>query len=175
MKIRAIVGMTKDKVIGINNTIPWKYKQDMVRFKKLTTNHIVLMGRKTFDSIGKSLPNRQNYVLTHQALPLSEDNVKNFDLKAMSGKMGEFIKHCSITYTGKDLWIIGGGQIYEKALPYCDEVDVTWIPENIATENAVLFPKLNENLWEAQEITINTEDSRLTHQLFFNKNPIRLG
>ena len=153
--ISAIVAMTKDRIIGKDGDIPWHYSEDLKRFKRLTVGSIIIMGRKTWESIGsKPLPRRRNIVISRTTLTDIESyNSVEDALKNVKGSV----------------WIIGGGQIYQSAIEFCQTIDVTWIPEKVEGEGLVKFPQLHESNWIAGEIEINENDRRLSHQLFTRK------
>jgi dihydrofolate reductase len=119
-KIRAIVAVDSDWGIGKNNDMPWpRLNSDLQRFKELTENSVVLMGKNTWLSLPKKpLPNRENVVVTSS---LKDD----FVIKTSSDP--ETIINKIQSATEKPIWIIGGRQIYEQFLPYCDSVYLTKI------------------------------------------------
>jgi dihydrofolate reductase len=115
-------------IIGCDNKLPWHLKTDLKNFKKITTNHVVVMGRKTFESIGRPLPNRINIVLSTSALS-DGSNVFFAD----SGESAlYFADLLSVTNSYKDIFIIGGGTVYEEFKPVFDKVYLTEVyAENI--------------------------------------------
>jgi dihydrofolate reductase len=119
MHLVAIVAMTTDRVIGRNGTLPWHLPEDLAFFKRTTSGHPIVMGRKTFESIGRPLPKRRNIVLTRdpnwsapgtEVIHSPEELTK---LPDISGKV----------------YIIGGAEIYQAFLPHTDEVLVTHVLE----------------------------------------------
>ena len=144
IKICAIVAMAEDRVIGVNNEMPWHYPEDMQRFATLTTKHAVLMGRKTFDSLPenyKPLPRRKNIVLTRK--PGFLRHTKRIDIIS---NLDQFIEDCkSGTYPLPSdlLWVIGGEQIYRITLPYWDELYLTHIHSKY--EGDAFFPEFEKN------------------------------
>ena len=154
--ITAIVAMNRDRVIGKQGGLPWYFSEDLKRFKQKTIDSTVIMGRKTFESIGsKPLPKRRNIVITR-------GNIEQIESYTSIEQ--------ALEQVDGSIWIIGGGQIYETALAYCDAVDVTWIPLKVEGENLVHFAQLDERQWQAGELMTNQFDARLTHQLFTRKN-----
>src|SRR3954468_23047329 len=109
-KFKAIVAMSLNRVIGKDNALPWHLPEDLRWFKKLTTGNVIIMGRKTWDSIGKPLPNRENVVLTRsgRAIPGARTIRSLEELHAENDP--------------RDYFIIGGAQIFEAYLPQCAEV-----------------------------------------------------
>ena len=150
--IIAIVAMNQDRVIGKDGDLPWRFSQDLKRFKRKTIDATVIMGRKTWESIGsKPLPRRRNIVI-------SRSHVANTECYNSI--------ETAIEQVDDDIWIIGGGQIYDSSLKFCTAVDVTWIPVTVDGENLVRFSQLDPDFWQAGELLINEQDPRLTHQLF---------
>ena len=105
--VSLIVAMAKNRVIGINNTLPWHIPEDLKRFKALTMGHPMIMGRKTFDSIGKPLPGRATVVVTH-----------NHDLKIAGCVMAHSLDEAITACTGDpEIFVIGGAKLFASALP----------------------------------------------------------
>jgi dihydrofolate reductase len=142
----AIVAMAANRVIGRDGTIPWHLPDDLRFFKKTTLGHIVLMGRKTYDSIGRPLPGRENWVLTRQAeIP----GVRTFqDLSALPPAPTD----------GRQLYLIGGAQLYAALLPRCEEVLLTLLPH--AVEGDTFFPPF-EHDFQPPEVVETHLDFRI--------------
>ena len=111
-----IVAVSKNGVIGNDNKLLWKLPKDMKNFKKLTSNNDVIMGRKTYDSIGRPLPNRVNIVISR--------SYNNIDGAIV---VGSIVEALSKTYKNNDTYIIGGAEIYKQTINYCDEVILTLV------------------------------------------------
>jgi dihydrofolate reductase len=139
--IKIIVAMDPNKLIGKNNKLPWDLKEDLAHFKATTTGHAVVMGRKTFESIGKALPNRVNYLLTRdQNLGSLKDMFIVHDYKELVSKYQD----------SKDiLFVIGGEQVYQLFLPYCDELIVSQLLNFYYGDT--YFPEFEEN-FEIEQI-----------------------
>lgn len=120
--ISLIVAYDKNKCIGNNNGIPWKISADMKRVKELTTNQTILMGRKTYDSLGKPLPNRINRVLTTKNINL----INTPELEVFNNKE-EAIKH----FKTDKLFIFGGSKIYEQYFDICEELFITEVDAEV--------------------------------------------
>jgi len=137
-RLIAIVGMARNRVIGKDGTLPWHLPEDLKFFKKTTMGHPILMGRKTFESIGKPLPGRQNIVLS-STLPPREgvEVIRN---------VGELAQVCQPSQT---VFLIGGAQLFETLLPQCDGLYLTWIEHPY--EGDTWFPEF-EDLFEAPEV-----------------------
>src|ERR1051325_5949025 len=115
-QFRCIAAMSLNRVIGAGNKIPWHLPEDFKWFKKLTTGHILIMGRKTFESIGKPLPNRTTFVLTRSSQPIDGVQVIT-SLDEIKSRLPE--------NDARELFICGGAQIYEQTLPLCSELYLT--------------------------------------------------
>lgn len=142
-KIIAIAAMDESRVIGIDNRIPWHLPEDLKRFSALTTGHVVLMGRKTFDSLPakwKPLPNRRNVVLTRQSaatFPAGVEVWHELDSHLADPAGGVPLK------AGENLWVIGGEEIYLMTLPYWDEVYLTLVPGT--HQGDAFFPRFEDH------------------------------
>ncbi|MFA6541953.1 MAG: dihydrofolate reductase [Bacteroidota bacterium] len=126
MKLIIIAAINKKRVIGANGKIPWHIPEDVKRFKELTMGHAVLMGRKTYDSIGKPLPGRRNVVITSRNLPEVE-HYPSVD------------RALAAVATEEQVFVIGGGELYRQTIDKADELDLT-IVENEATGD-IYFPE----------------------------------
>ena len=132
----AIAAMSRNRVIGVDGRIPWHISEDLKFFKRTTLGHIIVMGRKTYDSIGKPLPGRDNWVVSREADIVGVTVLRSFD---------------AITEPtdGRQLYIIGGAQLYAALLPRCTELFLTRI--NREVEGDTFFPEF-ENTFDAGEI-----------------------
>lgn len=148
--IAAIAAVDNNWGIGYNGSLLVSIPEDLKYFKELTNNKIVIMGRKTWDSLPKKpLPNRQNIVITSN--PTEDYHIEMDSLKTW------------LSVTQKDVFIIGGGQIYKELLPFCDKLYITKIHkdfENIDT----FFPKLNNNEWKEIFQSSIRQYNRLNYQ-----------
>ncbi|HXH75425.1 MAG TPA: dihydrofolate reductase [Bacteriovoracaceae bacterium] len=138
MRISFIVAKAENNVIGINNTLPWHLKADLQNFKRITMGHHILMGRKTFESIGKPLPGRVSLVISSE--PHSNDeNVLWFTSIFRAIKQAE--------RSGEtELFIIGGQKIFKYALSLVDRIYMTEVKGNIKGD--VYFPQLSLKNWK---------------------------
>lgn len=117
-----IVAMDENNLIGHNNTMPWNCPEDLKLFKDITSNNIVIMGRKTFESIGKALPNRFNIVLTKT----SDFFYEGIDIYDCPIKAVEEARFLQKTYN-KKIFVIGGKSIYQYFLPLISELHISYI------------------------------------------------
>ena len=132
-----IAAMTKDRVIGSDGKMPWHIPQDLKMFRKITTGNIVVMGRKTYESIGKPLPERENIVLSHT--PVEGVTVCGSILEAV--RIGE--------QSGKKLFFIGGADIYSKAVNIVSHMYISWI--NSRYDGDTYFPDVDFSKWHESD------------------------
>ena len=139
MSIKLICAISKNNVIGNENELPWNISEDLKRFKELTSNNWIVMGRKTFDSIGRPLPNRKNIVLSKNK-NLKIDSVEVFNTPE------DVIESYKNNSDQKDLFIIGGTYIYELFLEYCEYLFITYVDKEYLGD--AFFPKINWDEWK---------------------------
>ena len=132
MTLSLIVAMTEDRVIGINNRLPWHLSEDLKRFKKITMGHPVIMGRKTFESIGRPLPGRQNIVVSENKSYRAEGAVVVQNLEEALNAGGEL---------SEEKFVIGGARLFEAGLKMADKIYLTLIHRSF--EGDVYFPLLD--------------------------------
>ncbi len=137
--ISLIAAMTNSRVIGKDNKLLWSIPEDMQNFRKLTTGNVVIMGRKTFESIGKPLPNRHNIVISR--------NAKRIEGVEMAQSVDEALKMGKKHH--KDIFIIGGQQIYEQFLPLADTMHLSMVKKEV--EGDAFFPTFDENEWNVAD------------------------
>ncbi|MCH2062100.1 MAG: dihydrofolate reductase [Roseibacillus sp.] len=132
MTLTAIVAMTPERIIGRDNKLPWHFPEDLRFFKRTTSGHPVVMGRKTFDSIGRALPNRQNIVLTRD----HSWSAEGVEVIHSPDELG------SLRLQSPSVFIMGGAEIYALFLPHLDELLVSWVHER--HEGDTLFPEFDD-------------------------------
>jgi len=130
-----IPAMTKSRVIGKDNNLPWKLPDDLKNFKRLTSGHTVIMGRKTYESIGRPLPNRNNIVVSSS---LQAEGV------TVSSSLKEALHHAASL--GKEIFIIGGAKVYEQALPLADALYISHVSED--HDGDTFFPPFESDFVE---------------------------
>ena len=134
-RLSILVAMARNRTIGINNTLPWRIPQDLKHFKALTLGHHIIMGRKTFDSIGKPLPGRTTVVVTRNpALQITDC--------LMAHTLDEAIRHCA---EDTEIFIVGGAELYAQALPLMHTLYVTEIQQDMAGD--AHFPEFDKSVW----------------------------
>ena len=136
--ITIIAALTKNHVIGNENRLIWNIPEDMRNFRKVTSGNVVVMGRKTYDSIGKPLPNRHNIVISR-----SQKNIPGVDV---CNTLADAIEKGK-SY-GKEIFIIGGASVYEQALPLADKMMLSWIKKEY--EGDAFFPDFDEREWKIE-------------------------
>ncbi len=136
---KAIVAYDKNRAIGANNELPWqgKMKADMMHVRELTNGQAIIMGRKTFESIGRALPNRQNIVVSRHDIDVTDvATVKSLE------------DAYDVVEPGRDAIIFGGGQIYMLAMDTIDEVIATEI-DTVVQDADTFFPEFGDEWHEA--------------------------
>ena len=150
-----IVAVSKDFIIGDGNQMLWHLPNDLKRLKSITLGNPLIMGRKTFDSIGKPLPGRANIILTNKSnlkddIHLEKYFVQNFEdavIKANHWINKKFKKNEQRT---KKIFIFGGGEIYRLALNFCSQIELTLVEINL--KKGVSFPFIDEKKWKKKLI-----------------------
>ena len=138
MKISIIVAVAENGVIGSGGKIPWHIPEDLKHFKEVTIGHHIIMGRKTFESIGHPLPGRTNLVIS------SSDNYTPEGVKVFK-TVEEGIEFARLSGE-EELMVIGGESIYKKTLPLADNLYLTKVSEKY--EGNVFFPEIKDGQWE---------------------------
>lgn len=145
-----IVAVAKNNVIGKDNKLIWHLPEDLKRFKILTTGHNIIMGRKTFESLGRVLPNRKHIVLCNDSeLNISDGNVKVIDDVS---ELAEYIN------SDEENFVIGGASIYKLLLPKTNKLYITKINQEF--EGDVFFPKIEEDEWKIVEREKGLKDDK---------------
>jgi len=142
MKRSMIVAMAENRVIGINNNLPWYLPNDLKYFKQVTMGKPILMGRKTFESIGKPLPGRANIVITRNK-EWAADGIKIVHSLESAYQLAESI----VEIDGQDeVMVIGGDQIYQSSLPSIDRIYLTKVHAEVKGD--AWFPELDWSEWK---------------------------
>lgn len=159
MNIRMIAAASLNGVIGQNNKLPWEYDypEDLSFFRKMTANSTIVMGRKTFESVGRPLPKRRNIVLSHKIVPKIEiPGVEIFH--SLDNVLDSCVKD------DNPVWIIGGSYVYQEGLKVANELYITTIPQIIQGSDLVYFPYVNPDLFKVKDtITISEEKKLYCH------------
>lgn len=147
-RFKAIAAMSLNRVIGAGNRIPWHLPEDFKWFKRMTTGQTIVMGRKTYESIGRPLPNRTTVVLSRS--PFEVPGVR-------------WAKDLSEIHPDREtgeVFICGGGQIYEQALPLCSDLYLTWVKREV--EGDAFFPPF-EDRFKRVETLVDTPEFEIVH------------
>jgi dihydrofolate reductase len=155
LKRSLVVAVARNGVIGRDNALPWRLPADLAHFKKVTMGHPVVMGRRTYESIGRPLPGRQNIVVTHNR--------------------GYSAPGCTVVGSLEEAWraagdadevsIIGGTTLFEETLPTADVIHFTEVQADV--EGDTFFPRFDRSEWHEEEVARHAADER-------NAYPIRI-
>src|ERR1017187_1415955 len=138
MKVSLIVAISEDGTIGDKGKIPWHIREDLQRFKRLTMGHPIIMGHRTYESIGKPLPGRTNIVLTQSPSLIASPEVLRF------GSLKAALDHCR-ERNEELVFVIGGSKVYETALPLADKLFITEVRQNVPGDTT--FPAYDRTAW----------------------------
>ncbi|MDR0688189.1 MAG: dihydrofolate reductase [Prevotellaceae bacterium] len=163
-QLSLLVAVADNGVIGNGNRLPWHISEDLKRFRQLTTGHTVIMGRKTFESIGKPLRGRKNVVISRamQVAPAENLTVARSLQEALQAAQGD-----------GEAFIIGGGSIYRQAMPLAQRMHVTHVHANV--EGDTLFPEISGEDWVQTEgsgvMACSKSGLRYSFATYVRKNP----
>lgn len=145
-----IVAIANENVIGKDNKLIWHIPEDLKRFKRLTTGHTIIMGRKTFESLGRILPNRKHVILCNDVQMNIED--ENVEILEDISLLDKYIN------SEEENFVIGGATIYKLLMPYCNKMYITKINESF--EGDVYFPQIVENEWNIEKTEKGLKDEQ---------------
>jgi dihydrofolate reductase len=154
IKLISIAAIAENNAIGKNNDLVWHLPDDFKRFKSLTSGHYIILGRKTFESFPKPLPNRTHVIITRQ---------KNFQAPGhlVVNSLNEAI--AAIPKNEERAFVIGGGEIYKQAMSRVDQLEITHVHTTV--EGDTFFPEIDQKQWKVIEETYHPKDER--HQYDF--------
>jgi dihydrofolate reductase len=157
MRITLIAALAENRVIGRANGLPWHLPADLARFKRRTEGHVVIMGRRTFDSVGKPLPNRRCIVVTrkHDYHPPGTEIAHSLEEAIERGRETE----------REEIFILGGAEIYALALPDVDRLELTVVHAEVAGDT--FFPECDLGAWTLIEDERHEADERHEHAFSF--------
>lgn len=135
-RLSIVVAISENNAIGKNNQLLWHLPADLKHFKEITTGHTIIMGRKTYDSIGKPLPNRRSIVIT-RSTDLAIEGVE------VVNSLSEAIALCK---PDEVAFIIGGAEIYKQAMPYASAIHLTKVHQHYEAD--AFFPEINPTAWK---------------------------
>ena len=136
--ISHVVAMSNNRVIGVNNDLPWSLKEDLAHFKEYTTNKIIVMGRKTYESIGRPLPNRVNYVIS--------STLNSLEGISIFTNLNEAIAEAKSQDGIKEIVIIGGGYLFRDSINIFNKLILTRV--NCSIDGDVFYPEIDLNEWD---------------------------
>ncbi|GAA4088231.1 dihydrofolate reductase [Mucilaginibacter panaciglaebae] len=135
MTVSIVVAIAENHAIGKDNKLLWHLPKDLNHFKETTSGGTVIMGRKTYDSVGKPLPNRRNIVITRQQIEIAGCEVVNSLQAALD-----------LCRSQDEVFIVGGAEIYKQAMPLTDRIYLTIVHENF--EGDTYFPEIKSDMWK---------------------------
>ena len=148
-----VVAVASNGVIGHTNGLPWRLPADLAFFKRLTMGHPIVMGRKTYESIGKALPGRTNIVVTRSPGFQAPGCVVVDSLEGAYRAAGD----------AKEVFVIGGAQVYDAAFPTADRIYLTEVES--AIEGDTYFPRFDRGAWTETELEHHARDERHAHSM----------
>lgn len=134
--ITIIAAIANNNALGKNNQLIWHLPADLIRFKKTTLNHYVIMGRKTFESLKKPLPNRTTIIVTRNKNYKADGCIVTHSLK----------EALTVSKNEENVFILGGAKIYEQAIKFADVLDITFIHHNFDAD--AFFPEIDKSIWK---------------------------
>lgn len=151
-----VVAMGEKNEIGFENQLLWHLPKDLKHFKEITSGHPVIMGRKTYESIGKPLPNRTNIVISRKTDWFEEGIL-------IVGSIKEAVKFAK--KIDEDIFIIGGGKIYEQTMEIVDKLEVTLVKADLEADT--FFPKIDSKVWKKTEEICHEKDEKNQYDFCF--------
>ena len=151
--ISHLVAVSNELVIGVDNDLPWNLKDDLAHFKKYTLNKVIIMGRKTYESIGRPLPNRINYVISRTIKEIDGVHVFNNLEEAMLSAE----KHNQDLNVENEIVIIGGGYLFNETLPIVNKLIITKVDCSVAGD--IYYPKIDMKNWDLVSSESYNKDS----------------
>ena len=146
--LSAIAAMTRNRVIGVNNQLPWHLPADLEHFKSVTLGHPIIMGRKNYESIARPLPGRTNIVITTDTSYTAPGCIVCHSIDDAIAQAGN----------DPEIFIIGGATLYEQMLPQTQRLYLTWIDQEIAGDT--FFPEINWDHWQQLSDELHAADEK---------------
>lgn len=154
--IITIAAVAQNNALGKDNDLLWHLPDDFKRFKSLTTGHYIIMGRKTFESFPKPLPNRTHIIITRQKEYPVPDNC--FVVSSLT----QAIEMCP---KNQDIYIIGGGEIYKQSMDFADKLEITKVHQSFDADT--FFPEIDSSKWKLHEEVFHPEDEKHKYSFSF--------
>lgn len=155
--ISLLYAMDRNRAIGYNNDLPWRLPNDLKFFKNLTTSNTIIMGRKTFDSMRRPLPNRENVIVTRDR----SFSVEGCEVIYSIDPVIEWSKH----NPEKEYFVIGGADIFKQLLPFADRMYMTYIDETFPGDT--FFPLFDEQDWKITKKELGIKDESNPYDYYF--------
>jgi dihydrofolate reductase len=158
-KLSIIVAVAKNRVIGINNTLPWYLPEDLKRFRALTMGHHIIMGRKTYDSLGRLLPGRTTVIVT-----------RNEDYKVEGALIAHSLQDAiGLCKADDEVFLIGGAELYQEGLKLSNKLYITEIVLDV--EGDAYFPEYSSNEWQesAREAHVSEQGLAFNYVTYVRK------
>lgn len=151
MKLSLIAAYDEKKGVGINNTLPWHFSEDLKRFKSLTNHKTIIMGRNTFESLGRLLPNRKHIILSRDEA-WSKEILNKYPEVLIFSDINELMLFLDKTYdNNEEVFVIGGTSVWQFMFPFLDKLYITHVKGEYKVDT--YFPEWNEDEW----LKISTE------------------
>lgn len=154
MAISFIVAMDRNRAIGYQNQLPWHLPADLKYFRQITNYHTILMGRKTYESIGKPLPNRRNVILTQRQ-----------DFQVPGCETVHSIEQALHRFAEEDLFVIGGAEVFRLLYPKASQLYVTWIDHEFLADT--YFPSFEDDSWQLTSEVRGEQNEQNPYVYFF--------
>jgi dihydrofolate reductase len=149
-----IVAMAKNRVIGHENKMPWHLPAELAYFKRITTGHPIIMGRKTFDSIGRPLPNRRNIVVS-----------RNTSFHSRGVEVANSLENALALCANENPFVIGGASLYAEALAITQKLFITEIDADLVGDT--FFPPIDNSVWKEESREVRSNDEKNIYDLQF--------
>ncbi len=160
--ITLIAAVAENNALGKNNDLLWHLPKDFKRFKEVTSGHFIIMGRKTFESFPKPLPNRTHVIISRHKTEAPEGCIVVENLE----------KAFEVCPKNEDIFVIGGGEIYKQTIAMADKLDITKVHSSFEAD--VFFPEIDRNIWKLESEEFHQKDDKhqfdFTFQTFVKKN-----
>jgi len=158
-QLSIIVAIANNQVIGINNALPWHLPEDLKHFRRLTTGHHIIMGRKTYESLGRLLPERTTVIVT-----------RNRDYKLEGALIAHSLEAAvALCQNDDEVFLIGGAELYQDALKVADKLYITEV--DLTVEGDAFFPVFDLNLWQeiSREVHISAQGLQFSYITYMRK------
>lgn len=161
MELNIIVAAAENNVIGVDNKMPWRLSNDLQRFKKLTRGNVVVMGRKTYESLGKALPERKNVVLTRNESFAPADAIVVYDVEEAMDEVAD----------EEQVFVIGGGEVYRQFMPLAHRIYLTRV--HTRPEGDTHFEDIDADVWTLESSEAHVADAKnnydFTYETYLKK------